>query len=163
MDNKGKGIYPSSVTEDLIICMGAVYFTAAFCCDEYLTGKIMTLIRLVSTAAMLLCWFGMSFFNGIRMRKSFAVISSVFLLFPVAVFMLYEKVRIFRFSDIGLIAKKAAEITGVYPYLETERITGINGIYISALLCGVCLALFISGYYYTKINIIGDKRSDERK
>lgn len=142
--------YSSKVYEDLLLCMGASYFTAAFNYDFYISGSIFTVGRYLSLALMLFCWVTMSFTNGLRQRKSFIVGALCWNAGLPIVKILFTSVRALKFSKAGLVIKDIVMILNEYPYYYVEENFNISGLYVSAILAVVCLLLFAAGYYYTK-------------
>lgn len=148
-EGKKKGFYSSSMPEDMIICAGASYCTAAFCCDNYLPENVMTAVRIASLCIMALCWWWLSFFNGLRKRKSFAVFSGAFNLLPPVLVFLINRFKTLKFSDLGILTSEISRIISRFPYKILENVSGINGMFFSAAMAVICLMLFSAGYIYT--------------
>lgn len=158
-----RGIYVSSLGEDIAVCVASVCFTAAFSCDEALSDELMLPVRLLSLGAMVLCWSGMSFFNGLRLRKGFASAVCVWFALPLLIQWLYGNVRVFRFSEAGLLLNEAARIILCYPYRGTGELVTENNSIVHCVMLIMCLLLFASGYVYTKINGLDKNENNERK
>ena len=162
MDNKVKGeFYHSAVSEDIILCIGTSFFTAAFNWDCYISDKIMSVVRIVALIIMLVCWWSLSFFNGLRMRKSFAAAACCFHMLLPLIYAAVSHIYILKFSDAGLLFSEAAVVFTKYPYKELEEATGFNGMYFSAFMAVLCLLLYSAGYVYTKIIVLGDSEETE--
>lgn len=147
-------IYPSSVSEDILLCSGAVYASAAFATDLYILESVMLYVRPLWLVASIVIWCVLSFTNGLRLRKSFMLLSLAANAFPPMIFFIIGRVRIFKFSDIGILLSEISKIISRFPYLTLEEKTGINGMYFSLLTEVMCLLLFAAGYVYTKKTIL---------
>ena len=162
MENNNKGkLYHSSVWEDVILCIGTSFFTASFNWDCYISDKLMSVVRVAALIVMLVCWWSLSFFNGLRMRKSFAVAACCFHVLPPLIYVAVSKIDILKFSDAGLLFSEAAVVFTMYPYKELEEAMGFNGMYFSAIMAVLCLLLYSAGYVYTKIIVLGDSEEIE--
>lgn len=144
--------YPSKVYEDLLLCMAASYFTAAFNYDFYISGRIFDIGRWLCLALMLFCWASMSFTNGLKMRKSFIIGAFLWNGGLPLLKLLFMSVRSLKFSAAGLVIDKAVMILDEFPYYFIEKKFNINGLYVSVFMTVLYLLLFAAGYYYTKNN-----------
>ncbi len=147
--DSNKSLYPSSASEDYLLCAAASYFTGAFAYDFYLSERFMPAVRSGAFLIMLICWTAMSFFNGLRLRKRFAAAAVLHhLALPCAAFALENSA--FRFSDLNLVVSEFAAVITRFPYSLPEKAFGISGMYFSAITAALCLLTFTAGYIYTK-------------
>ncbi|WP_432651519.1 hypothetical protein [Huintestinicola sp.] len=152
--------YPSSVTEDIALCLCVSYVSACAGRDDLIPDEAAGFLRGGAAVLTLVCWFAASFINGLRMRKKFALGMCLWLGVPTAIQLLISEVRAFKFSDIGLAADKLCQIISRLPFAELERAMGINGNIFSAMTALFGLMLFGAGYLYTKKMIQGCERND---
>lgn len=150
-------IYHSSVYEDILICAGAVYASAAFATDLYIPESIMLYVRPLWLVTAILIWCVLSFTNGLRLRRSFMLLSLAANALPPLISFIIGRVRILKFSDIGILLSEISKIISRFPYLPLEEKTGINGMFFSILTEVMCLLLFAAGYVYTKKTILASR------
>ncbi len=143
-------LYNSKLYEDVFLCMAAVYFTAAFNYDFYISGRIFDIGRLLSLVLMVFCWLGMSFTNGMKGRRGFIIAALVWNAGLPAVKLLVGSIRVLKFSDFGLVVNEALMILCEFPYYFAEKYIGLSGLHFSVILTVLCLLLFASGLLYTK-------------
>ncbi len=150
--------YNSSLAEDLLLCTGAMYASAAFSTDLYIPESIMKYVRPLWLVAAMSIWCVLSFINGLRLRKGFLPASLGVNAAVPLIFLLTDKIRVLKFSDIGIFLREASKIISRFPYLSLEEKTGINGMYFSVLTEIMCLLLFAAGYVYTKRTILAPQK-----
>lgn len=152
--------YPSSAAEDILLCMGVSYFSACMGRDDYLPEEAAGFIRGGAMILCLLCWFVTAFFNGLRMRKSFAAGMCLCLVLPPVIGLGASGIRAVRFSEWGIAAEKLCSILSRLPYVELEKALGINGNAVSVMTAVLGLMLFGAGYLYTKKMLSDYERND---
>ncbi len=151
--------YPSSVFEDIALCLGINFLSACLGRDDHLPAGSAGIIRSGAMLLCILCWLVISFFNGLRMRGRFAAGMCVCLVLP-PVIQLAAGLRTFGFSLWGIAADKLCRIISKLPFAELERVSGINGNIISVTTAVMGLMLFGAGYLYTKNMISNLERND---
>lgn len=152
--------YPSSVAEDMALCLCVSYVSACAGRDDFIPDEAAGVLRGAAAVLTLVCWFVMSFLNGLRMRKGFALGMSLWLTLSPVTGLLISGIRTLKFSDIGLAADKLCQICSRLPFSELERASGINGNIFSVMTALLGLMLFGAGYLYTKNMIQGCERND---
>lgn len=151
-----KGLYPSRIYEDILMCVAASYFTACFSYDFYISGRLFTVLRVISLCFMLLCWMGLSLMNGLRMRKSFIAAALLWNTGLPLMSFICKNIESVGFTKIGIFIRNMTSVLCEYPYYEVMRRFNISGYVISFVLSAVCLLLFAAGYIYTKKIILSD-------
>lgn len=147
--NKRHG-YASKTYEDVILCMAASYFTAAFNYDFYISGGIFDVGRYLSLALMLFCWTAMSLTNGLKRRYGFIACAVMWNAgFPFLKW-LCVSVRALKFSKAGLAVKDTVMILNEFPYYYLEKRFDISGSVFSVMLAAACLLLFAAGLVCSK-------------
>ncbi|MGN1101793.1 MAG: hypothetical protein ACI4RG_06340 [Huintestinicola sp.] len=152
--------YPSTVTEDMALCLCVSYVSACVVRDDFIPDEAAGLLRGGAAVLTLVCWFSMAFLNGLRMRKGFALGMSLWLMLPSVIRLGVSGIRAIKFSDMGLAADKLCLIISRFPFAELERVSGINGNIFSVMTAVLGLMLFGAGYLYTKKMIQGCERND---
>lgn len=152
--------YRSSVREDIALCLCVSYASACAGRDEYIPDEAAGIVRGGAAVLVLVCWFAVSFINGLRMRKKFAIGMCLWLILPPVIQLAVQWIRPLKFSDIGLVADKLCQICSRLPFSELERAMGINGNIFSVMTALLGLMLFGAGYLYTKKMIQGCERND---
>ncbi|MGN0636918.1 MAG: hypothetical protein ACI4J0_00970 [Huintestinicola sp.] len=152
--------YPSTVTEDMALCLCVSYVSACAGRDDFIPDEAAGALRGAAAVLVLVCWFVMSFLNGLRMRKRFALGMCLWLTLPPAIQLGVSGIRVIKFSDIGLAADKLCLIISRLPFAELEKAMGINGNIFSVMTAVLGLMLFGAGYLYTKKMIQGCERND---
>jgi len=153
--------YQSRTGEDIALCMCVSYLSACTGRDDYIPEVFRESVRGGAVILLLLCWLCISFANGLRMRKGYAVGMCLCLTVPCAVGAVISAVSELRFSSAGILLDDICEVMGRLPYAELERISGINGNIFSVMTAGLSLLLFGAGYLYTKSLINNDcERND---
>lgn len=152
--------YPSSVSEDIALCLCVSYVSACAGRDDFIPGEAAGFLKGGAAVLALVCWFVTAFINGLRMRKPFALGMCLWLTLPTAIQLAVQGIRTLKFSDIGLAADKLCQICSRLPFAELERASGINGNIFSVMTALLGLMLFGAGYLYTKKMIQGCERND---
>lgn len=151
--------YPSSVPEDILLCLGITYLSACVGRDDFIPEAMAGIIRSGAMLLCILCWLVTAFFNGLRMRRRFAAGMCLCLILP-PVIQLGSVIRAFRFSEWGIAADKLCQIISRLPYMALEKVSGINGYFISVTTAVMGLMLFGAGYFYTKKMLSNIERND---
>lgn len=152
--------YHSSVSEDIALCLCVSYLSACVGRDDFIPDEAAGLVRGCAAVLVLMCWFAMSFINGLRMRKKFALGMCLWLTLPPVIQLAVQGIRMLEFSDIGLAADKLCQISSRLPFAVLEEAMGINGNIFSVMTAFLGLMLFGAGYLYTKKMIQGCERND---
>lgn len=150
-------LYPSSLAEDSALCICSFAFTAAFYGDNYLSAEIMEPVRTASLVIMALCWFVLSFFNGLRLRKGFTAAAALCFALPPAGELICANTRLLKFSDPGLLAREIYRYYTALVFSGIEEAMGISPAVSSFCMLGLCLMLFGAGFIYTKKNILASE------
>ena len=152
--------YPSSVAEDIALCLCMSYASACVGRDDFIPEEYRGLLRGGMIVLAMLCWFTLSFINGLRMKKRFAAGMCICLWVPPVIQLSIALIRPLKFSDMGLLADKLCQIITRLPFAQLESVTGINGNIFSAMTALLGLMLFGAGYLYTKKIIQGFEGND---
>ena len=152
--------YPSSVSEDIVLCLGVTFLSACMSRDEYLPEAAAEIIRSGAMLLCILCWLAMAFLNGLRMRKRFAAGMCLCLILPPVIQLAVNNIRAIGFSEWGIAADKLCQLFSRLPYSELEKASGLSGNIISVLTAAMGLMLFGAGYLYTKKMISNFERND---
>ena len=152
--------YPSSVSEDIVLCLCVSYVSACAGRDDFINDEAAGFLKGGAAVLVLVCWFVTAFINGLRMRKPFALSMSVWLICPTLIQLAVREIRTLKFSDFGLAADKLCQICSRLPFAELERVSGISGNIFSVMTALLGLMLFGAGYLYTKKMIKGCERND---
>lgn len=152
--------YPSSPAEDIALCLCVSYLSACAGRDDFIPHEAAAFVRGAAAVLVLVCWFAAAFFNGLRMRKKFALGMCLWLCLPPVIQLITSGVRVLKFSGIGLAADKICALITRLPLAELEKASGINGNIFSVMTAAHGLMLFGAGYLYTKKMIQGCERND---
>ncbi|MGN0641713.1 MAG: hypothetical protein ACI4JJ_01085 [Huintestinicola sp.] len=155
-------LYDGKVYEDLLFCFAAVYACGMFCNDRYLSDSVMNIVKPLTSVLMLLCLMIMSFINGCRHRKSFAIWSVCFWLIPLGVITL-SAAEPFKFEVAAMTASAFARLLVLYPFGWLSEVTRLPNRLFPVIISVLTLAMFISGYIYTArlIRSIGSEAEEE--
>lgn len=141
--------YPSSFTEDMLLCTGLSYAAGCFNIDTYLSGDIFNAAKLAVCFISVVCWAYVSFVSGLRHRKKFlALIIGWHGVIPLSGFAV-TSVRAIKFSSAGLLIHELSVQLSEYPFRLVSKASGADVCVFQVITLALCLLLFSAGHYYT--------------
>lgn len=134
-----------SVSGDCFICAGVTLTYTFWLYEEYMPEALMNVLCSIAMVLMFFMWIYLSFINGCRRKKAFAVFTVLFWMIPASVAAYSDGITDpDKFSIELYTAGEFSKLFGTHALSNTELFGEISPLLSCGIYAGVCLAIFIA-------------------